>query len=175
MISSQTIAAVTGALRRRLEQAVDSELPGTRVTTRPPDRARDSQGGNQVNLFLYLAMPNAAKRNICRNDLGTNQLRRPLLALNLYYLLSVYGQDEDANPYSHRLLGAAMQTLHGNPVLSPVEIEAAAIGSGFCCRAESTSITMHILSADEMTKLWSAFQTAYRLSVAYEVSVVLLD
>jgi len=176
MTGSQAIAAVTAALRRRLEQAAGDELPGTRITTRPLDKARDSQGGNQVNLFLYLTLPNAATRNLDSGPFHPAAPRRPLLALNLHYLISVYGQDEDdAGPYSHRLLGNVMQALHSRPVMTPAEIEAAAAGCDFQCRTQRVSISLQTLSADEMTKLWSAFQTQYRLSVAYEVSVVLLD
>src|SRR6476620_2781130 len=117
MTGSGVIAAVTAALRRRLEQAAGAELPGTRITTRPLDKARDSQGGNQVNLFLYLALPNAATRNLDAGTRGPAEPPRSVLALNLNYLLSFYGQDEDdAGPHSHRLLGSVMQSLHANPV-----------------------------------------------------------
>jgi hypothetical protein len=36
-------------------------------------------------------------------------------------------------------------------------------------------VTIQPLSLDEMSKLWSSFQTPYRLSVAYEVGVVLIE
>jgi hypothetical protein len=36
-------------------------------------------------------------------------------------------------------------------------------------------VTLQPLSLEEMSRLWSTFQTQYRLSVAYEVSVVLID
>src|SRR5690348_13905400 len=63
MSNSLAIAAVTAALRHLLDRGLSADVPGTRVTTRPPDKARDGQSGNQVNLFLYRTAPNAAWRN----------------------------------------------------------------------------------------------------------------
>lgn len=172
MSNSLAIAAVTATLRHLLDHGLNACVPGTKVTTRPPDKARDAQAGNQVNLFLYHTQTNAAWRNIDLSP-GTAQ---PPLALNLYYLLSAYGQnDDDPDPYSHRLLGEAMRLLHVQPVLDPAAIQGALEGNNLHLQAERVRITLQPLSLEEMTKLWSACQTQYRLSVAYEVSVVLID
>jgi hypothetical protein len=42
-------------------------------------------------------------------------------------------------------------------------------------QVERVRITPHPLSIDELSKLWSSFQSEYRLSVAYEASVVLIE
>jgi hypothetical protein len=42
-------------------------------------------------------------------------------------------------------------------------------------QVERVRITSHPISIDEMSKLWSSFQTEYRTSVAYEISVVLIE
>ena len=48
---------------------------------------------------------------------------QPPLGLNLYYLVSAHGHNEDdPDPISHRLLGKAMAILHENPMLEPAEI-----------------------------------------------------
>jgi hypothetical protein len=172
MSNSLAIAAVTATLRRLLDQELNAELPGTRVSTRPPDRARDGQTGNQVNLFLYQTLPNAAWRNMAASAGRDAAASLPPLALNLYYLLSAYGQGEDdPEPMSHRLLGAAMRVFHDHPVLEPDAIREALAGSQ---QTERVRITLQPLSLEEMTKLWTMFQTQYRLSVTYEVSVVLI-
>ena len=95
------------ALRQRLDRGLNVDVPGTRVTTRPPDQVRDREA-NQVNLFLYQTTPNAAWRNIDlpgRSSTGSEPAGPPPLALNLYYLVSAYGRDgDDLDPISHRLL-----------------------------------------------------------------------
>jgi hypothetical protein len=173
MSDSTAIAAVTSALRRRLQRALDASLPGTRVTIRPPDKAHDGQAGNQVNLFLFRASPNASWRNVSTEPAGTGPggPRQPPLALDLLYLLSAHGRDDDdPEPFSHRLLGEAMRVLHERPVLDPAELDPAPAGG-----VERVRVTLQPLSLEEMTKLWSIFQAPYRPSVVYEATVVLID
>jgi hypothetical protein len=171
MSDSLAIAAVTSALRQRLQRALDASLPGTRVTIRPPDKARDSQVGNQVNLFLFQTSPNASWRNVAPEPAGPGGLRPPPLALNLLYIMSAHGRDDDdPEPFSHRLLGETMRVLHEQPVLDLAEPGLAPAGG-----AARVRVTLQPLSLEEMTKLWTIFQTPYRLSVVYEATVVLID
>jgi hypothetical protein len=175
MSNALAIAAVTATLRQLLDEGLNIDLPGTKVTTRPPDKARAGPGGNQVNLFLYQTLPNAAWRNLDYDPGPAGAPAHPPLALNLYYLLSAYGQnDDDPDPVSHRLLGRAMSLLHENPVLDPARIREALDGNDLHTQAERIRVSLQPLALEEMTKLWATFQTQYRISVAYEVSVVLI-
>jgi hypothetical protein len=176
MSHSLAIAAVTSTLRGLLDRELNAELPGTRVSTRPPDRAGDGRTGNQVNLFLYHMLPNAAWRNVAAGQGTSAAAVLPPLALNLYYLLSAYGQDDDdAEPMSHRLLAAAMRAFHDHPVLEAGVIRDTPARKDVRPQSERVGITLQPLTLEEMTKLWTMFQTPYRLSVTYEVSVVVVD
>ncbi len=54
MSNALAITAVTAALRELLTAGLTDVLAGGSVTTKPPDKARDSNSAtNQVNLFLY--------------------------------------------------------------------------------------------------------------------------
>lgn len=171
MSDSLAIAAVTNSLRQRLQRALDDSMPGTRVTLRPPDRARENQAGNQVNLFLFQVSPNASWRNVATEPSGPEGPCQPPLALNLLYLVSAHGRDDDdPEPYSHRLLGEAMRVLHKQPVL-----DIAGTRPGASDRVQRIRLTLQPLSLEEMTKLWTIFQTPYRLSAVYEAAVVLID
>jgi hypothetical protein len=171
MSDSLAIAAVTVALRQRLQRALDAKLPGTRVTTRPPDKARDSQAGNQVNLFLFHVSPNASLRNVSAGSPGPAGPRPAPLALNLLYLISAYGRDDDElEPYSQRLLGEAMRVLHEQPIL-----DLADLGQSPPSNPERVQVALQPLSLEEMAKLWTIFQTPYRLSEVYEATAVLID
>jgi len=169
MSADGSIAVVTTALRARLDRGLNAALAGTLVTCRPPDRARIQASGNQVNLYLFQATLNTAWRNVAVDGAAAP------LGLNLYYLLSVYGaNDDDPDPVGHQLLGAAMRLLHDEPVLSVDELDASASGHATHAQPERIRITPHPMSVEELTKLWTIFQTPYRLSVAYEVSPVLI-
>lgn len=175
MSTARAIEAVTLTLRKLIEDAVLADLPGTSVTTRPPDRARENINGDQVNLFLYQTALNAAFRNIDMPlQSKPGETAQPPLPLNLYYLVTAYSQaDNDA--VSHRLLGRAMGVLHDHPLLNSAEIEAALAESELQHQLERVRITQQPMSVEEMSKLWMIFQTNYRISAAYQVAVVLIE
>jgi hypothetical protein len=183
MSNSLAIAAVTATLRGLLAQA-SQPLPGepapdplsdVTVSTRPPDKARTAESNNQINLFLYQTLPNAAFRNRDMPGRGRSGEESPQpLALNLYYLLTFYGVSND-ELMTHRLLGRAMGLLHDRPTLSPEDIEAALPGTGLGQQLERVRLSPVTLTWEEMSRLWSTLQSPYRTSVAYEASVVLID
>jgi len=156
-------------------------VQGVSVTTLSPDTARNNNTGNQVNVFLYHTAPNAAWRNMdIPIQVKPGETAFPPLALNLYYIITAYGQNND-DILSHNLMGRAMSVLHDHSVLSPDEIATIPnpngdpLDSGLPKQFERLRITPETLTSEEMYKLWSAFQTHYRISAAYQVSVVLID
>jgi hypothetical protein len=182
------IAGVTRALRNLLGAVATADystLPDDtrptaeiQVTTLPLDRVRNGNGdssGNRINLFLYHAEPSAAYRNMdLPRRVRPGEAGRPPLALDLHYMLTAYGQ-ADSELVAHVLLGAAMRVLHDHPVLSRDELRDALQGSGLDAQFERVRITPQPVSLDEVSKLWTGFQSEYRLSAAYQVSVVLIE
>src|SRR6185503_6101191 len=179
MSNRLAIAAVTATLRSLLATGVG--IPD--VTARPLDLARgDSDSGEQLNLFLYQALPDAAWRNRdMPRQTKPNETGLPPLPLTLYYLLTAYG-DKDNDTSAHKLLGSAMGVLHDHPLLSSAEIKntTSAPGSGLQDsdlheQLERVRITLQPLTFEEISKLWTTFQTHYRTSAAYQVSLVLIE
>jgi len=178
-----------------IDHDVASSVGAVTVSALPPDRI--TTGGpnppTQLNLFLYRVTPNAAWRNAglpARNAAGDLTGEHPL-ALDLHYLLSAYGS---ADFHSEILLGHGMQILHENPALgrdavrrslappSPVAPHSALpsnlralFSSGLADQFEQIKITPEFLSTEEISKLWSAFQTNYRPTAAYVATVVLIE
>lgn len=174
MSNDKAIAAVTKTLQSHLfkQLSTDPTLAGATVTTKPPDKARPATGaGRQLNLFLYRTSINAAWRNQSPPGPGNGQ---PALPLILSYLLTAYG-DNDDEVESHQILGVAMSAFNDEPLLSPAEIATAFPGSDLENQAERVRITPHPIPMDEISRLWATFQTGYRISVSYDVSVVLID
>ena len=64
-------------------------------------------------------------------------------------------------------------------MLGAGEIQAAITNAGIASdlhhQVERLRITPHPMSLDELSKLWTTFQTNFRISAAYEVSVVLIE
>ncbi|MFG2126257.1 DUF4255 domain-containing protein [Streptomyces sp. NPDC048751] len=172
MSNSLAIAAVTATLRTRLFE----RLGGPEITVAPPDRAPDAVSGDHVNLFLYRADLDPAFRNADPPGSPPGESPRPLLPLVLHYLLAAYSTDEGT---AHELLGAAMLALHDTPVLSADEIRRATAvrlpQSDLHLQSERVRITQETLSQEDIATMWTAFGTPFRMSSAYQVTVVLVD
>ncbi|HYD82089.1 MAG TPA: DUF4255 domain-containing protein [Paucimonas sp.] len=180
MSNSLAIAATTNALRNLLLSgipALDSELVDVEVTTRTPDVARKSVNGASLNLFLYQTVVNGAWSNTgLPRQTRPGEDGRPPLALNLRYLVTAYGRtDTDSDALSHRVLGGAMSVLHDHPLLGRDEIRGALADNDLADQIERVRITPVPMSIEEMSKLWTIFQTHYRVSATYEAAVILID
>lgn len=197
MSSALAIAAVTATLKDLLNNGlIDYDPPlatNFSVSALPPDRITTGQTeSNQINLFLYQVTPNLGWRNAglpARDARGT-PVSNPPLALDLHYLMSAYGA---ADLNAEVLLGYAMQLLHENPVLTRGQLRTA-LGSpspvpeldpqgpfgphsaaDLAEQVEQIKITPVFLGTEELSKLWTSLQAHYRPSMAYLVSVVLIQ
>jgi len=190
MSNEFAIAAVTLTLRNLLDkvkQIKDSEefsqLPvdarptaEIMVTNLPLDEAYEfDKSKNHVNLFLYHVEHNAAWRNTdMPNRVKPGETGHPPLAINLYYIITTHGQNGN-ELISHLLLGKAMSLLHDHAVFGRDEIKSAFAVSKLHEQIERLRITPQPISLEDVSKLWTGFQTQYRLSAAYEVSVLLIE
>jgi hypothetical protein len=173
MSNSLAVATVTAALRQLLDEAKDA-FPGLAVTAKPPDRARVGEAGNQLNIFLYHLGPDAALRNAEIPGHNGSPIFRPPLALTLEYMLTAFAPDDD-DVQVHKLMGRAMSLLHDSSDLAPTLLAGSLPGTDLDAQPERVRITPSTLPIDELSRLWTSYQTNFRLSTAYSVSVVLID
>ncbi|NOK34664.1 DUF4255 domain-containing protein [Corallococcus exercitus] len=175
------IATVTSALQHLILKGLQSAQWGFAyelgVTVNTPEAARPQalDSVDQINLFLYQALPNAAWRNeVLPAQVKKGEQGFPPLALDLYYLITAYTPNDDGLE-AHRLLGRALSVLHDHAVLSATELQAALLHADVHQQVERIRLSPHPLTVEEMSKLWGMFQRPYRMSVAWQVSVVLID
>jgi hypothetical protein len=179
MSTPLAIAAVTQTLVNVLGPVTDAVTGPTSatVTARPLDKARNNINGHQLNVFLFGTTTDAAMRNQeIPTIVGRGGAARttPPLALTLHYLITaISADDEDAN--AQRMLGRAMSILHDRPVLDRAAIQNALPDANLHEQVECVRFTPFAMSAEEISRLWTAFQTNYRLSTSYEASVVMID
>jgi hypothetical protein len=180
MSNTLAIAAVTASLRNLLAAEIAHEGGGLHVTTLSPDKANafgQNDGDGRINLFLYHTQINAAWRNRdLPRQIKPNETGYPPLALDLFYILTAYEKtDGDSSVLAHRLLSRAMLVLHDHPVLGADEIRLAIADNDLADQIEHVRVTPQPLSLEELSKLWMIFQTGYRISAAYQASLVLID
>jgi hypothetical protein len=200
MSTALAIASVTAVLKNLLDNGmIDDQVTvsvgSVAVSALAPDLiALDANAGSRLNLFLYHVTPNQGWRNTSlptRNTDG-DRVANPPLALDLHYLLTAYAARD---LHAEILLGHGMQVLHETPVLSrpairralgapdlvkdpddslPPELEALG-ASGLAEQVEAIKITPQMMGTEEVSRLWSAFQSRYRPSAPYVASVVLIE
>ncbi|MDX2506089.1 MAG: DUF4255 domain-containing protein [Gammaproteobacteria bacterium] len=192
MSSALAIAGVTAVLRDLLNDAfVANDVSGivggnVVVSAIAPDRVLVDGvlAQPQLNIYMYMATPNTGWNNQClpsRNSQG-QRTNNPALALDLHYLLTAYGIED---LQAEILLGHAMQLLHENPVpnrtvindaLNSLQVPLQTLStSGLAEQVEQIKFTPEYMNTEEMSKLWTAAQSNYRPTAAYEATVVLIE
>lgn len=177
MSTQGAIAGVTAVLQQVLTDRVGAAVNGAIVTARPLDKAQPSEGKSVLNLFLFQAVTNAAFSNLPMPGTHPAIDDRPPVALNLHYLLTVFGKDDtdEAPVEGHLLLGAALRALLDQPSLKRTDIRKFAPNTDLDHQVDLIRLTPRAMTMDDVSKLWTAFQAPYRLSTAIEASCVLIE
>jgi hypothetical protein len=195
MSTAHAIAAVTKLLTVMIDDTmkaanlagiVGSDVVVSALSPRRVDLSHASDP-NQVNVFLYLALPNhgGSGFDLPTRDASGARVRNTPLALDLYYLVTAYGADDG---FAEIVLGHAMQALHENPIVprdairtllqpgaNPTNAQLAIAAAGLADQAEQIKVSPEKLTTEEISRLWTALGAEYRPSVAYRVTVVLIE
>lgn len=195
MSNALAIAGVTAVLQNLLG-SLNADLTtalgvGVDMPALAPEEILQKKLPNPaLNLFLYQVTPNGGWRNVGLSsvDWDGNRTTRPPLAVDLHYLLTAYGHDD---LQAEVLLGYAMRVLHENPVLTrktiravlnpspplpmPTALQTALQTTGLADQIEQIKIAPAVLNLEDLSKLWTALQANYRPSVAYLITVVLIE
>jgi hypothetical protein len=196
MSSYLAVGGVSAVLRWLLTSSLTSDGPGVLlagstpgITVTSPDLVVTGAGEPpRLNLFMYYASLNPALRNngLPSRDAQGRQVGNPPLALNLHYLITAYG----ANAFDPEILLAwAMKVMHDTPVVPRGVIEKALDdlliggsdegllinGSKLADQIEHIRVTPETLTTEEIYRLWTAFQTHYRPTTSFQVSVVVIE
>ena len=177
------IATVTATLQRILQDTVQVDVEGARVTTVRPDNAGRGIPETGVNIFLYRVAPVNWHNQDLPGRRSTGELqKRPRIALELNYIMTFYGNEVELEP--QRLLGSVVRTMHSQPILKQEAITNTLDDSSFRYlresdlpeQVESIKFAPLGLSTEDLSKIWSIFfQTPYSLSIAYQGSAVLIE
>ena len=184
MSNSLAIATVTATLQRLLQTAIAEDFPNAKIAVVRPESSANNTPKLGINLYLYHVSPNIAWQN---SDLRTRRPKGELTklaqaGLDLYYLMSFYGKDEEWEP--QRLMGIAVQTIVDNPILNPQIVNetinrpenSVLANSTLGQQVERVTISPSNMTAEDLSKIWSVFlQTPHVLSFAFQASAVLIE
>ena len=176
------IATVTATLQRILQASVQRDVDGVRVTVVKPGMIGSGTPELGVNLFLYHVSRNPGiSPDMAASRLKSSGSRRQT-PLELYYMLSFYGNDTELEP--HRLLGSVVRTFSDRTTLTPEMIQDTIADSSFTFleisdlanQIQQLVISPVDMTVEDLSKVWSVFfQAPYLLSMAYKVTAVMID
>jgi len=179
MSSNTVIKDVTRGLQMLLLSQLNAVSSTAQVSLLPPGEPLPS--GLGVNLYLYRIMESPFTKNQpWPGDKKTPPSNSPALGLELSYLLTPFAPPPDPSATigddAHTMLGAAMLAFHEYPILNDVHIKGfdadTVLPQGVLNSFEQIKIRLAITSLEELSKIWATINQPYRLSVAYEVSLV---
>ena len=182
MSNHLAIATVTAALGQLVHAAAQGSGVGAVGLKFGRPTAPASSSERKVHVYLYQVTPNAALRNADTptRDASGRLTQRPRAALDLFYLVSFFGNADALEP--DRMLGAAVRDLHARPLLNGEAIADAIASrpalsrSDLAAAVERVKFTPIGMTLDELSRLWSVMtQTPHALSVAYQAAVVLIE
>ena len=90
--------------------------------------------------------------------------------IKLCYLITPLEREEDQNQL---MLGRIIQRFHDQPVLE--SLGGTPLDNSHGGNSPEMRITFEALSMEELSHIWNALRTNYRLSTAYSVHVVTVD
>jgi hypothetical protein len=180
-----TIIGVVGEilqalLRLRLASSFGGSFSSVDSVTLLSPKDLEGETSHRLSVFLYQVTENAYMKNQPMQSIGGDQLKYSPLSLSLYYLLTPYAEETiDIRGWdTHTILGRAMQVLYDNatlegPALMDILQE---IGrTDYYDGMQQIRIILHPLSLDDMTKIWNSLDTTLRLSVCYEIRVIMIE
>jgi hypothetical protein len=126
-----------------------------------PKEAPDGQA--QISIYLY----NVSEMASMRNQPPTATTPPTLLYLNLRYLITpqTFNAENDMV-----LFGKIMQLFAETPVLRGADLQGSLSEAG-----EDLRIVLEPLAAEDLAKLWEAFQAPYRLGIGYSVFPIRIE
>lgn len=175
MATYRAIAATSLAIRSLLESSCPvAEFPNAEFEIYRPNNF-DSPMSMGVSLYLYRVAMNTTRRNLPPVIAPDGRRHRPPLPLDLFYLLTVWGQTAEAQ---QRLLGWAMRELENTPIL-PANLLNHHVQEVDTFRpTEAVELICEPISLQEMNTLWDGFKasrTNQHLSVTYVARMLLIE
>ena len=133
----------------------------------PAEHQANSSDPSLLSVYLYRVTEDAYMKNRIAVEGNGGAVRKPQMALDLYYLITPLLK---APRDQQIVLGKILQVFYDHPTLEGTDLVGSLQTSGNVIRAVFNPVPLQ-----EVSWVWQALETPYRLSVTYAVRVTLLD
>lgn len=133
----------------------------------PAEHQANSSDPSLLSVYLYRVTEDPYLKNRISVEGNGGAVRKPPMALDLYYLITPLLK---APRDQQIVLGKILQVFYDHPTLQGTDLVGSLQTSGNVVRAVFNTVPLQ-----EVSWVWQALETPYRLSVTYTARVTLLD
>ncbi len=133
----------------------------------PAEHQANSSDPSLLSVYLYRVTEDPYLKNRISVEGNGGTVRKPPMALDLYYLITPLLK---APRDQQIVLGKILQVFYDHSTLEGPDLVGSLQTSGNVVRAVFNTVPLQ-----EVSWVWQALETPYRLSVTYTVRVTLLD
>jgi hypothetical protein len=133
----------------------------------PAEHQENTSDPSLLSVYLYRITEDPYMKNRGSVEGTGGKVRKPPMALDLYYLITPLLK---APRDQQIVLGKILQILYDRPTLEGPDLSGTLATSGDVVR-----VVFNTVPLQEVSWVWQALETPYRLSVTYTVRVTLLD
>ncbi len=157
-----TADTLTFLLRSTLPPMVAQD----RIFAATPDEFDPLQDPDRpaITIFLYRVATNSEMRNSPRRVLPDGRVARPLLPLELYYMVTPWARETRDE---FRIVGRVLQVLYDHAEIGPAELQ----GPSWT-PADSVQLVLDSLPLEDHFRIWETTNLPYRLSLTYCARVI---
>jgi hypothetical protein len=149
-----------------LQATLSGLVASANVQVATPDSFHDLEPTPQptCTIFLYRVAVNSVMRNGPRLSLGGGATSRPLLPIDLSYLITPWAKDPRDE---HLILGTILQGLYDRAELGPADLT----GTSWAAD-DSVQLVLETLTLQEHFCIWDTVDMPYRLSLTYLARII---
>ena len=129
-----------------------------------PDEFKELNPGPSITIFLYRVAVNPEMRNGPLRIRPDGKRARPLLPLELSYLVTPWANDTRDEV---RIVGRVLQVLYDHAELGPADLQ----GPSWTAD-DSVQLALETLPLEQHLRIWETSDLPYRLSLTYLARVV---
>ena len=169
MATRDVVQDTGGTLVALLQSAAIPGVAAADIFLATPDEfvglaSRQAPFPPTLTVFLYRIAIVSEMRNAPRRLLPDGSTTRPLLPLELHYLVTPWAT---ATADEHRIVGHVLQVMYDHGELGAADLQGASWNPG-----DSVQLILESLGLEEHFQIWESTEAPYRLSLTYMARVI---
>lgn len=164
MATADVVRDMSDTLVALLKGGLPPLVNANDIALSTPDDFDVSPNQPTVTVFLYRVTVNAELRNGARRTLPDGRTTRPLLPVELHYLITAWARDTKGEL---QIMGRVLQILYDRAELGPADLQ----GTSWE-RDDSVQLIFESLPMEDHYRVWDTTEVPYRLSLTYMARVI---